>query len=95
MALSLRPSHRNPEDLQPEVCDLCGAKVGHQHLIDSDIVGLQGFKICGLHSFERRARVTPSYDDYRREGSLPFAVDTARLEPIGGLAWWIDPELEE
>lgn len=92
--VSVRPSHRNPEDLQPEVCELCGGLIGHVHLLETDVEGLRGYKVCDRHSFEATARVTPSLQDYQRYGPGPFATDEARLEPIGGPFWW-EGEVEE
>jgi len=90
MGLSLRPSHRNPADLQPEVCDLCGSSVGHLHLLEADVEGLRGFKICDLHKFERRARVTPSLNDLLAMNPRMLSPDVARQEPIGVEPWWYD-----
>lgn len=72
---------------------MCGAKVGHQNLIESDVEGLRGFKICNLHRFERKAAVTPSFNDYRQINPPPYVPDAARQEPIGGEEWWTDPDL--
>lgn len=91
--MNFRPSHRNPNDLQPEVCDLCGAKVGRAHLIEPDVEGLRGYAVCDLHRFERVARVTPSLNDYKRINPPLPVPDEARLPPFGDDAWWIDPEL--
>lgn len=86
--LSLRPSHRNPNELQPEVCELCGSLVGHQHLMDVDVEGLRGYKVCDLHRFERIARVTPSLNDYRVMNPPVPSPDVARQQPIGGAIWF-------
>jgi hypothetical protein len=89
--MGFRPSHRNPDDIQPETCDLCGNLVGHQHLLESPVQGLRGFRICDLHQFERRARMTPSYMDIRALSRLPSAPYAGqRLEPHGGALWYQD-----
>lgn len=89
--MGFRPSHRNPDEIQPEVCDLCGNLVGHQHLLDSQVEGLRGYAICDLHRFERRARVTPSFRDIRAFSRLPSAPTAGqRLEPMGGDLWFQD-----
>lgn len=94
--MSFRPSHRNPNDIQPEVCDLCGNLIGHRHLIEADVEGLRGQAICDIHSFERRARVTPGRQDLRRSSRLPYAPEVGqRLPPVGGDLWFLDPENEE
>jgi hypothetical protein len=94
MAFGYPPSHRRPE-LQSEVCDLCGAIVGHLRLREPDVEGLRGFKVCDQHPFERRTQNAPSYNDHRGM-STPIQSELAeRLEPIGGELWFLDPELEE
>lgn len=87
-----RPSHRNPNDIQPEVCDLCGALVGHEHLREVDVEGLRGLKICDLHPFERRTVTAPSFRDLQALWDTPDADVAERCEPIGGDLWFIDPE---
>lgn len=83
--MDLSPSHRNPNDLQPEVCELCGMLIGHEHLVDADVEGLRGFRICDSHQFERRARVTPSWRDIQAMSTPPEAPDAGqRLPPTGG-----------
>lgn len=90
-----RPNRRNPRDLQIEVCDLCGGLIGHDHLSEPDVEGLRGYKICDSHQFERKAMANPSYLDYKMLNPPPHVPEVARQEPIGGEAWWLDPELEE
>jgi hypothetical protein len=92
--MGFRPSHRNPDDLQPEVCQLCGSYVGQVHLHVSDVEGLRGYRICDLHRMERQHRVRPSYNDMRRDVPPLPVPDVARLQPIGDPLWGNETEEE-
>lgn len=85
--MGVRPSRRNPNDIQSEVCDLCGSYVGHVHLVESDVEGLRGYKICDLHRMECVHRVRPSFNDMRRDGPPIPNPDPSRQQPTGGALW--------
>ena len=85
--MGVRPSHRNPNDIQSEVCDFCGSYVGHRHLLELDVEGLRGFKICHLHPKERQHRTRPSFNDLRRDGPPIPNPDPSRQQPTGGALW--------
>lgn len=94
MSASFRPSHRNPETMdQLEVCDLCGLLVPHSRMVEADVEGLRGYKICDAHGWERKARFRPSFNDVRAFDVGPYAPEAGvRTEPIGGELWFEDPE---
>jgi hypothetical protein len=79
-----RPSHRNPRDIQSEVCELCGTLIGHQHLFTADCEVLRGRTICDRHP---PGLLAPSILDLRAHSILP-TPDSSRREPIGGSFWW-------
>lgn len=86
------PSHRNPDDEQPEVCMVCGALVGHKHLRVAEVEGLQGVRVCDLHPFERETVYYPSRNDYLRTTQPPQAPEAGqRLPPFGADLWFYDP----
>lgn len=90
------PSHRNTNDEQPEVCELCGSLVGRDHLRVAQVEGLQGRRVCDLHPFERDTVYRPSDNDYRRLMPAVQAPEAGqRLWPFGAELddrWTIDPE---
>lgn len=75
--------HRNA--IQLEVCEVSGRLCEQSEMIYSDVEGLRGRLVSTEPRFLRRAAVSPSYADYRRDGGdvLPFD-ETSREEPIGG-----------
>ncbi len=80
-----RPSHRNPCDVQSEVCELCGKLIGHAHLIEADCDGLRGRIVCGGHPM-----LDWSFQDYRAHNGLMPSPDTSRRQPIGASFWFLD-----
>lgn len=83
-----RPSHRDPDQFQTEVCELCGALVERSALMEVDIEGLRGYAICNKHPHEAKTRNKPSYRDYRKIGPRPVQQVPERLPPLGGELWF-------
>jgi hypothetical protein len=79
---------------QTEHCQLCSNLVDNARLIEPDVEGLRGFKICDTHRFERIAAVNPSYNDMRAF-SVPATAPEAgtRLEPIGLSPVWYEDNI--
>ena len=86
------PSHRNLNEPQPEVCDLCGLLVGGRHLAVSDVEGLRGARVCDVTPGCRALRNARGYRDRKREmGDLTGAIGTtggARIYEPGAEPWW-------
>lgn len=81
-----RPNLRNPKEPQIEYCDLCGSQVSAQRLIQAEVQGLRGARICDLHPAERLHRINPSFDDM---GGLSNVAIPAQpdLLPHAGTDW--------
>lgn len=81
------PSHRNVDDPQPEVCDLCGLTIGGSHLQISDVEGLRGANVCDAHQ-SCRMRSRPSYKDkLQNRGQYP-TIGNSRVFLPGAKADW-------
>lgn len=82
---SLTPSHRSQNEIQPEVCELCGLLVGNARLMIADVEGLRGRRVCDRHG---SLTTEPSFVDYTIMAPFfnPEAIE--REEPIGGAIWW-------
>lgn len=81
------PSHRNTDDPQPEVCDLCGLTIGGAHLFISDAEGLEGAAVCDAHqSCRMRHRMMPRLED----ASPVQSLGGSRIFPPGAKANWND-----
>lgn len=85
--MTIRPSHRDPDEPAPEVCEVTGVLVNRSSLVVSEVRGLRGRAVSGLTPFLRRARSTPGYHDYREWGQR---VTSEEHDPpvIGGKLWW-------
>lgn len=85
------PSHRNPDELQPEICDVCGNLRPRARLVELQIEGLRGKLACDLCLKGNLKR--PSFRDHlARRGRRPQQMPT-RLPPFGGEVWF-DTEAE-
>ena len=82
------PTHRDPEDPQPEFCDVCGLLVGGAHLMRSPVEGLRSYMVCNITPGCRKFRAAMSYHDRRqlnaREHSM---IGDARVFEAGGSDW--------
>ncbi len=92
-----RPSHRDTDGEQPEVCMLCGNVIEHARLRVAEVEGLQGVRMCDLHPFEAATVFYPSRNDYLRMEQLPDAPEAGqRLWPIGADfndLGWVDTDI--
>lgn len=81
-----RPNLRKTTEPQIEFCDLCGSQVSAQRLVQSEVQGLRGARICDLHPAERLHRINPSFDDL---GGLSNVASPAQpdLLPHAGTDW--------
>ncbi len=87
--MSYPPSHRNVEEPQPEVCDLCGLLVGGSHLITSTVEGLEGRRICDVTPGCRDFREAMTFNDRRRlNGKLSGTIGSSRVFEAGGDFWF-------
>ncbi len=80
------PSHRNTDDEQPEVCEVCGLLVGGRHLRTQHIEGLEGREVCQYHPW--RDKIT--YEDIRQmhPGVLVTKLGESRVYEPGAEPWW-------
>lgn len=79
--------------IQGEFCQLCGNLVDNTRLVEPDVEGLRGFRICSTHRFERAAATNPSYNDLKAFSMPPIAPEAGtRMEPIGLEPWYDDGE---
>lgn len=82
------PTHRDQAEMQPEVCDVCGLRVGGHRLIRADVEGLRGRLVCDTDSckkfrsalsFNDKARLTASRATPRQrryyEAGMPSPMD--------------------
>jgi hypothetical protein len=76
---------RNPEALQPEVCEVTGRLVPADELVVSEVDGLQGAAVGRTAPWLARARTSPSSQDLRNEGFPPY--ETPELLEGGGRLW--------
>ena len=85
-----RPSHRNLDDSQPEVCDVCGTLVARSQLTELNIEGLRGRVACPFCMGGSLRSL--GFRDYRaREGRRPQTYPT-RLPPYGASTWLEEEE---
>lgn len=83
------PSHRQVEEPQPEVCDLCGLLVGGAHLLTAEVEGLRGARICDATPGCRDYRTALSFRDRRQAaGPLVGMLGSSRLYEPGAAPWW-------
>jgi hypothetical protein len=81
--MSFAPTHRNPFEPQPEVCDLCGNEVGGARLVQSEIEGLRGYFICDTEMC-RQFRSSLTYQDRRRMSHREQSyIAQSRVFPAG------------
>jgi hypothetical protein len=87
--MSYPPSHRNVDEPQPEVCDLCGLLVGGNRLITADVEGLRGRRICVVTPGCREFRSALSFRDRQRgNGRLSGTTGSSRIFEPGAEPWW-------
>lgn len=92
MPIGYPPTYRNVDDVQPEVCDLCGVKVGAAHLMETDVEGLRGLYVCDVQPGCRKFRASLSYSDRRRMDPGPDGIGDSRIYPAGAPPWWPEDE---
>ena len=85
--MGFRPSHRNQNLPQPEVCDLTGRLVPAELMVVGESQGFRGAVIGDTAPFARRAALTPTWQDYRRGHVQPFE-EFEDPEVSGGPDWW-------
>ncbi len=82
------PTHRKRDELQPEVCDVCGLQVGAARLqLQTDVQGLQGRRVCDLHEW----RGIPTFQDLERMNPGlpgPKLAGQGRVWEPGDETWW-------
>ena len=87
--MSYPPSHRNVEEPQPEVCDLCGLQVPAARLMVSDVEGLRGFRICDITPGCQQFRSSPTFNDRKALGGGVFGTTgSGRVFDGGAERWW-------
>jgi hypothetical protein len=92
--MGLKPSHRNTEELQPEVCALTGRLVPVADLVVSEVEGLRGYAISSIAPFAAKARINPSYLDYRQfSDNVHLVIDDTVDVPGTGQIWWVDTRI--
>ncbi len=78
------PSHRNPEDLQPEVCDLCNLQVGGKHLTLILEGKLAGTSVCDVrHGCREFYRKLSGHDFVKIYDPSPVYEDNTKWYPPG------------
>lgn len=81
------PTHRSVDEPQPEICELCGTRVGGQHLLLVETEGLRGRYICDVTDGCLRFRRL-SGRDVRRLTPRPTAtIGESRLYPASQDTW--------
>ena len=89
--MGFRPSHRDPEAPQPEICDVTGYMVPQSDLIESNVQGLRGASCCSIPRGLRRFRFAQSFHDRRRTQPGPLLSQGGRRQdPTGGDIWFDD-----
>lgn len=87
------PSHRDTRAPQPEFCELCGLTVPGHELVESDVEGLRGYRICPHCHDGMRDR--PSYQDRRRLNPVDYdVIGTGRVYPPGGTREFWNPSAD-
>jgi hypothetical protein len=105
---SLRPSHRRTDEYQLVRDQLSGILVPASRIVRSDVEGLRGLEIGDQFAFDRRARVSPSYEDLRGitpavqkydpiavsggEGGFPYEEEEWLPSDLDGLVTWVDQD---
>jgi hypothetical protein len=105
---SLRPSHRRTDEYQLVRDALSGILVPASRIVRSDVEGLRGLEIGDQFAFDRRARVSPSYEDLRGitpavqkydpiavsggEGGFPYEEEEWLPTDLDGLEGWYDQD---
>lgn len=84
------PSHRNVDELQPEVCDLCGLLVGGAHLTSITIGPLAGRTVCDVTNSCVRYQEVPQSFLRDLQGHQDWHTDS-RYYDTGAPSWW-DPD---
>ncbi len=82
------PTHRNPDEPQPEVCGVCGLHVGGAHLRDADTAGLRGVRVCDVTPGCREFGTRLSYRDRRQNNPQQHGViGQGRVFLPGSVDW--------
>jgi hypothetical protein len=105
---SLRPSHRRTDEYQLVRDALSGILVPASRIVRSDVEGLRGLEIGDQFAFDRRARVSPSYEDLRGitpavqkydplpvsggEGGFPYEEEEWLPTDLDDLLLWVDQD---
>lgn len=83
------PSHRNPEALQSEICEYCGAIRPRDRLVELQVEGMRGVMACDTCC---RGLKGLSFRDFKAlQGTKPQQLPT-RLEPYGAADLWFETE---
>jgi hypothetical protein len=80
------PSHRNPEELQTEVCDFCGNLRPRNRLVVLQFEGMRGRVACDLCLGGDLKG--PSFRDYRALRGRTTQRLPERLPPYGAAEWF-------
>lgn len=82
------PSHRNPDDPQPEVCQVTGHIVASKDLVISNVQGLRGVAVGNQGPFLAAARFRPSWLDMRAVRPSLDLVDAQKTGIHGDPLWF-------
>lgn len=83
MSYAPTTSHRNPDEPQMEVCQLCGLHVGGAHLREAVGRGIEGLMVCDVTEGCKRMRSIPD-----RRGTAPHAgIGQSPVYPHGAPDW--------
>lgn len=81
--LNYPPSHRNTDEVQPELCDICGNEVGGHRLVQSEVEGLRGLFVCDT-GMCAQFRSALTYNDRRRFSDQEHTyIGQSRVYPAG------------
>ena len=79
------PSHRDPDEVQPESCYVCGLYLGAERMKPSHIEGIEGLMVCDQHEW----RDKPTHLIHRQPIPDPMhGIGQSRVYPAGASLWW-------
>jgi len=89
------PSHRRVDEPQVEICELCGNFCPASHLLQSEVEGLRGRRVCDLTPGCQRFRSAIAYLDRRRNNARARSGygDSRIFQPGAGDEWGVSPPL--
>ncbi len=83
------PSHRDLDELQPEVCYICGAYMGAQRMKLSHIEGIEGLPICDLHEWRDMPTILIHQE---QTPEILHGIGGVRVYPPGADTWFFGEE---